>query len=374
LPTFEWSIDVHARPPFAAFSDSLRYRVSSATANMAIVAAKRTDPTAHDRGIRRGKSLGLTVLLSGAAVVPFIVGDFQLFKLTNVLIYTIALLGLNILVGYNGQISLGHGAFYAIGAYAAAILIVYLSVPHWAAAPAAGLVCLIVGLLFGVPALRLDGMCLAMLTFTFGAVLPTVAKYKGVEQWTGGSQGMGLDKPAVPFGLPLSFDQWLYLFTLFMLVGLFAVAANLSRGNVGRAIVAVRDHPIAAQAMGINTAMYKAATFGVSAMYTGIAGALAALSIKYVAPGLFGIFVSFGFLVGIAVGGIASLSGAIYGALFLQVLLLAVGVTAHSLHTPHVYAVYGVALILFLYFIPGGIAGLVHMSATRMRRRTHDAT
>jgi branched-chain amino acid transport system permease protein len=222
--------------------------------------------------------------------------------------------------------------------------------------------------------LRLDGMYLAMLTFTLGAVLPTVAKFKGIEQWTGGSQGMGLDEPAVPFGLPLSFDQWLYLFTLFMLVSLFAVAANLLRGNVGRAIVAVRDNPIAAQAMGINTAMYKAATFGVSAMYTGVAGALAVLSIKYVAPGLFGIFVSFGFLVGIAVGGIASLSGAIYGALFLQVLLLAVGVTARSLHTPHVYAVYGVTLILFLYFIPGGIAGLVQKIATWMRRRTRDAT
>ena len=341
---------------------------------MIIAAAKQTDLPAYDRGMRRWKSLGLTALLSLAAVVPFVVGDFQLFKLTNVLIYAIALLGLNILVGYNGQISLGHGAFYAIGAYAAAILMVYLSVPHWVAIPAAGLVCLIAGFLFGVPALRLDGMYLAMLTFALGAVVPTVAKYKGIEQWTGGSQGMGLDEPAVPFGLPLSFDQWLYLFTLFVLVCLFAVAANLLRGNVGRAIVAVRDHPIAAQAMGINTAMYKAATFGVSAMYTGIAGALAALSIKYVAPGLFGIFVSFGFLVGIAVGGIASLSGAIYGALFLQVLLLVVGVTARSLHTPHVYAVYGVTLILFLYFMPGGIAGLVRKSAAWMRRRTPGAT
>ena len=374
MPTFEYSIDVYARPFFAVFSNFVRHGVSCTTAKMAMVAAKLADPAAHDRGMRRGKSLGLTVLLSVAAVVPFVVGDFQLFKLTNVLIYAIALLGLNILVGYNGQISLGHGAFYAIGAYAVAILMVYLSVPHWAAVPAAGLVCLVVGFLFGVPALRLDGMYLAMLTFTFGAVLPTVAKYKGVEQWTGGSQGMGLDEPAVPFGLPLSFDQWLYLFTLFMLAGLFAVAANLLRGNVGRAIVAVRDHPIAAQAMGINTAMYKAVTFGVSAMYTGIAGALAALSIKYVAPGLFGIFVSFGFLVGIAVGGIASLSGAIYGALFLQVLLLAVGVTARSLHTPHVYAVYGVTLILFLYFVPGGIAGLVCKFAARIRQRTPDAT
>ena len=311
----------------------------------------------------------IVVSLSLAGVVPFIANDFQLFKLTNVLVYAIALLGLNILVGYNGQISLGHGAFYAVGAYTVAILVVHLAVPHWLAVPVAGLVCLVFGFLFGLPALRLDGMYLAMLTFAMGAVLPTVAKFKGIERWTGGSQGMGLDEPAVPFGLPVSFDQWLYLFTLFMLVCLFAVAANLLHGNVGRAIVAVRDHPVAAQAMGINTAMYKAATFGISAMYTGVAGGLAALSIKYVAPGLFGVFLSFGFLIGIAVGGIASLSGALYGALFLQIMLVVVGATAQSLHTPHVYALYGVVLILFLYFIPDGIAGLLRNAALSMRAR-----
>lgn len=325
--------------------------------------------TAYERGKQRWKWFGLLVLLVLAGAVPFVASDFQLFKFTNLLIYAIALLGLNILVGYNGQISLGHGAFYAIGAYTSAILIVHLSVPHWAAVPAAGLVCLIVGFLFGLPALRLDRMYLAMLTFALGAVLPTIAKSKGIERWTGGSQGMGLDEPVVPFGLPLSFDQWLYLFTLFTLVCVFAVAANLLHSRVGRAIVAVRDHPIAAQAVGVNTALYKSATFGISAMYTGIAGGLAALSLKYVAPGLFGVFLSFGFLVGIAVGGVASLSGAIYGALFLQVLLLAVGVTARSLQTTHVYAVYGVVLILFLYFIPGGVAGLLRKTWERLRRQ-----
>jgi len=313
------------------------------------------------------------VVLICAAIVPFFAGDFQLFRITNVLIYAVALLGLNILVGYNGQISLGHGAFYALGAYIVAILVAHFSVPHWAALPVAGLVCLIVGFLFGLPALRLDAMYLAMLTFALGAVLPTIAKFKGIERWTGGSQGLGLDVPPVPFDLPISFDQWLYFLTLFILILLFVMAANLLNGRIGRAIIALRDHPIAAQSMGVNTALYKSATFAISTMYTGVAGGLAALSLKYVAPTLFGVFLSFGFLVGIAVGGVASLSGAIYGALFLQVLVLVVGVTARSLHTTHIYAVYGVVLILFLYFMPYGIAGLTSKLYSQLRQRKQDA-
>jgi branched-chain amino acid transport system permease protein len=323
----------------------------------------------RERTATSWKRYGLIAAVALAAIVPVYASDFQLFKLTGVLIYAIALLGLNMLVGYNGQISLGHGAFYAIGAYATALLVVHVAVPHWVAVPLAGCVCLIVGFLFGLPALRLDTMYLAMATFALGAVLPTLAKYKGVERWTGGGQGLGLDEPAVPFGLPLSFDQWLYLFALFMLVCLFGIAANLLRGRVGRAIVAIRDHPVAAQAMGINTILYKSATFGISAMYTGIAGALAALALRYVAPDLFGVFLSLGFLIGIAIGGIASLSGAIYGAIFLQVLFLVVGVAARSLHTPHIYAVYGVVLILFLYFLPEGVAGLAAKAWQWMHRR-----
>lgn len=315
------------------------------------------------------RRFGVFVLIIAAGTVPLHASGIQLFQLTNVLVYAIALLGLNILVGYNGQISLGHGAFYAIGAYTAAILVAHVGVPHWLAVPIAGLVCLVAGFVFGLPALRLERMYLAMATLALGAVLPTVAKYKGVERWTGGSQGLGLDVPAVPFGLPLNFDQWLYLFTLLTLVLLFVLAANLLKGRVGRAIVAIRDHPTAARTMGINTALYKSATFGISAMYTGIAGALAALAIKYVAPDLFSIFLSFGFLIGIAVGGIATLTGAIYGAIFLQAIFFVVGLTAQSLHTAHVYAIYGVVLILVLYFIPYGVAGMIARASRWIRRR-----
>ena len=314
--------------------------------------------------------IGLCVLLGIAALVPLLASDFQLFKLTNILIYAIALLGMNILVGYNGQISLGHGAFYAIGAYATMILAVHFDVAHWAAVPIAGIICLVAGFLFSLPVLRLEPMHLAMATFAVGAVLPGVAKYKGIEQWTGGAQGMGLDTPAVPLGLPLSFDQWLYLLTLCTLAASLILAANLLRGRIGRAILAIRDHPIAAQAMGIDTTFYKAAIFGISAMLTGIAGALAALALRYIAPGMFGAMLSFGFLIGIAVGGLASLSGAIYGAIFLQFIFLAVGVTAHSLQTWNLQLIFGGFLILFLCLCPTGVAGLVDRASGALRRRS----
>lgn len=306
-----------------------------------------------------GRRAGVLLLIAAAAGLPLVAGDFQLFRLTNVLIYAIALLGLNILIGYNGQISLGHGAFYAIGAYVAAILVVHFDVAHWAAVPAAGIACLVAGIAFGWPTLRLGGMQFAMATFALGAVLPIVAKSRGVEAWTGGSQGMVLDQPSVPFDLPLSFDQWLYLFTLFVLVLSFAAAANLLHGRIGRAIVAIRDHPIAAEVMGIHAGYYRSAALGISAMYAGIAGALAAISLQYVAPGLYGIFLSFGFLVGVAVGGFATLSGALYGAVFLQILLAAAGATAGALHTSNVFLIYGITLILVVHFMPGGVASIV---------------
>jgi branched-chain amino acid transport system permease protein len=314
------------------------------------------------------KTSGLFAVLAIAALAPLFASDFQLFRLTNILIYAIALLGLNILVGFNGQISLGHGAFYAIGAYTTAILVVHFDLAHWVALPIAGFTCLVAGLLFGLPVLRLGPMHLAIATFAVGAVLPSVAKYKGIDRWTGGGQGMGIDVPAVPFGLPLSFDQWLYLLTLATLAASFVAAANLLRGRIGRATLAIRDHPLAAQAMGIDIVLYKSTIFGISAMLAGIAGALAALAVRYVGPGMFGAFLSFGFLIGIAVGGIGTLSGAIYGAIFLQFIFLVVGTTARTLQTWNILLIYGLVLILFLCFSPHGVAGLIDRAWGWLRR------
>ncbi len=312
------------------------------------------------------KRAGLAVLLLAAGAVPALATDFQLFKFTGVLVYAIALLGLNILAGYNGQISLGHGAFYTLGAYVAAIMMAFLQLPHWVALPAAGAACLVAGVLFALPLVKLDGIRFALVTFALAAVVPQLANYKGVEPWTGGSQGLGLDRPEVPFGLPLSYDQWIYLLALFVLVLLFAAASNLLGGRIGRAARAIRDHQVAAQAMGIDATRFKALVFGVSAMYTGIAGALSAMALLYASPS--GIFVSLGFLIGAAVGGIATLSGALYGALFLQLIQLATGAIVQTMPAATAFAVYGAVVIAFVLLLPSGVAGAVERLAARMRR------
>jgi branched-chain amino acid transport system permease protein len=278
-----------------------------------------------------------------------------------VLITSIALLGLNLLTGYNGQISLGHGAFYAIGAYTTAILIDQFNVPYPIAVPCGGVVCLVAGWLFGQPALRLEGIYLALATFALGVCLPQILKYKGIEHWTGGVQGITLMKPDAPFGLPLSADQWLYFFSLGFLLLVFWVAHNLVTSHTGRAIIAIRDNPIAAAAMGIDLARYKTTTFGVSAMFTGIAGGLSALTVQFVAPDSFQFLLSAGFLVGIVVGGLASLSGAIFGALFLQF----IPNVADQISKAAPWAVYGVVMIAFAYLMPEGIAGYIRKARSK---------
>jgi branched-chain amino acid transport system permease protein len=313
------------------------------------------------------KAIGAALLIAAVGMLPALLTDFQLFKLTNVLIFAIALLGINIVTGYNGQVSLGHGAFFTLGAYTAAIPMAWFAVPHWVALPIAGLACLAAGVLFALPVVRLQNMHLAMATFALAGVTPELANYKGVAEWTGGSQGLGLDRPEVPFGLPLSFDQWIFLLALLVLVVSLAVASNLLGGRIGRAIIAVRDDPIGAQAIGVDTTLYKTLAFGISTMFTGLAGALSAMALLYAAPA--GIFVSLGFLIGAAVGGLASLSGAIYGAIFLQVILMLAGTIAQSVKTPAVLAIYGVVVIAFLHLLPRGIAGLVGDARGWLQRR-----
>jgi len=282
-----------------------------------------------------------------------------------VLVYAIALLGLNMLTGFNGQISLGHGAFYAIGAYTAAILMDKGGVPYWATIPVAGAVCLLAGFLFGLPALRLEGLYLALATFALGVAMPQILKHKSIEEWTGGVMGVVIVKPDPPSWAPLSQDQWLYFFTLAWVVVAFVLGWNLLRGRIGRAMVAIRDQPIAAQAMGVNTAMVKSMTFGVSAMYTGVAGALGAIAIQFVAPDSFTIFLSITLLVGVVVGGLASISGAFFGAVFIQF----VPNIADKLSKAAPWAIYGVILIAFMYLMPMGVAGLVRLVRAKWLRR-----
>jgi branched-chain amino acid transport system permease protein len=307
---------------------------------------------------------GLLAVVLIAAALPFVLSNFRLFQFSQVYIYAIAILGLNMLTGYNGQFSLGHGAFYAIGAYVSAIMMDRWSIGYGWTIPVAGVLCLIIGFLFGLPALRLEGLYLALATFSLALAVPQILKY--FEHWTGGSQGIVLSKPNAPFGLKLNPDQWLYFVTLGMLILLFWLGANLLRGRIGRAIVAIRDNHIAAEAMGINTALYKSLVFGVSAAYTGVAGALSASVIAYVAPDSFNVFLSVTLLIGSVIGGLASISGAVFGALFIQF----VPNWAQDISKAAPWAIFGVFLIAFMYVMPFGIAGgirLLWIRATRSR-------
>jgi len=310
------------------------------------------------------------VLLALAALValPFLVKNYRVFQFNLVLVYAIAVLGLNILTGYNGQISLGHGAFYAIGAYVAAALMDRMGWPYWATLPVSGLMCFGLGFLMGFPALRLGGHYLALATYALALAVPQLLKYRHLEAVTGGVQGIVLTKPEPPFALrlfgqSLSPDRWLYFFTLAVGVVMFMLARNLLRGRVGRALVAIRDHPIAAAAMGINLPMFKSLTFGVSAAYTGVAGALGAIVVAYVSPDSFTILLSISLLVGVVVGGLASIPGAIFGALFIQF----VPNFADQISKSAPWALYGAILIGFMYVLPTGVMGLLRKIGRRGR-------
>lgn len=306
------------------------------------------------------------LLVSGALLAfPFLVKGYVIFQATMVMAYAVALLGLNILTGYNGQISLGHGAFFAIGAYTTAILMYKLGAPYWVTLPASAAVCLLAGYLFGLPALKLEGLYLALATFSLSVALPQLLKYKHFEAWTGGVQGIVLTKPDAPLGIPLTPDQWLYMLSLGITVLMFWLARNLLESSAGRAIVAIRDNPLAAEAMGVNNRQYKSVTFGVSAMYTGLGGAMSALAVQFVAPDSFGMFLSISMLVGIVVGGVGTLYGALFGAVF----ILLVPNFAESVSKAAPWTVYGIVLILFVFIMPGGVVGLAKRLRTRASGR-----
>lgn len=311
--------------------------------------------------------LGAATLIAAAVVVPFTVSNYHVFQLTQVMIYAVAVLGLNVLTGYNGQISLGHGGFFAAGAYTAAILMHRYGVPYWATLPAAALVCFALGMLFGLPALRFEGPYLALVTLAMAVAMPQLLKY--FDNWTGGQQGIRLHKPMPPPGFGLDQDRWLYFFVFVVLLVAIRLAANLLNGRTGRAFVAVRDHPIAAAAMGINNARYKTLAFGASTLFTGVAGALAAIVIGYVAPESFTLFLSLSFLVGSAVGGIATIGGAIVGGFFIEF----VPNFANDISDAAPWAIYGLAMLGFMYIMPRGVVGTLGPWLTRAMQQFRSA-
>jgi branched-chain amino acid transport system permease protein len=314
------------------------------------------------------RQLAIGAAVIAALLIPLVFKSFVVFQLTLVMIYGLAILGLNLLTGFNGQFSLGHSAFYGIGAYTAAILMQRWDLAYYWTLPSAGVVCFVVGFLFGVPALRLQGLYLALATFALATAMPQILKFQPLESFTGGVQGLVIDKPDPPAGLPIDADQWLYYFTLAVLLAMFAGAANLVKSRTGRAIMAIRDNPIAAAAMGINTALYKTLTFGVSALYTGVAGALGAIAVQFVAPDSFTIFLSVSLLVGLVVGGVGSIPGSLVGGVF----VLFVPNIAEQVSTGLAGAIYGVILLVVIFVMPSGAAGFVRLAAARLQfmRRT----
>ena len=293
-----------------------------------------------------------------------LISNYTFLQFNLAIMYAIAVLGLNLLTGFNGQISLGHGAFLAIGGYVTAVLMARFGWPYWATLPAAALFCFVVGYLFGLPALRLEGHYLALATFALAIAVPQLLKYKHIEDLTGGVQGINLRRVRAPLDLPLTADQWMFCVVLAVAVVMFWLARNLLTSRTGRALMAIRDHSMAANTMGINLAQYKATTFGISALYTGVAGALYALISEGVAPDSFRLELSITLLVGMVVGGIASLPGAVIGGVFVQVIekyadALTKKITA-AVNLPldlEPWTIYGIALIVLMYTMPMGIAG-----------------
>lgn len=327
---------------------------------------KPTDRPLDRKWVWIGSALLVVVLL----LLPFLFKNYRVFQFNLVLVYAVAILGLNMLTGFNGQISLGHGAFYAFGAYTAAILMDKMGVPYWATLPVAFAVCFGFGFLVGFPALRLAGHYLALATFALALAVPQLLKYKKIEGMTGGVQGIVLTKPEPPFSFrfldqPFSADRWLYYFTLFVAALMFLLAWNVLRGRIGRAMIAVRDHPIAASAMGINLTMVKSLTFGMSAGITGLAGALGAIVVAFVSPDSFTVNLSIFLLVGVVVGGLASIPGAIFGGIFIQF----VPNIADEISKSAPAAIYGLMLIGFMYLLPTGVMGGIYRLWARLRTR-----
>jgi branched-chain amino acid transport system permease protein len=298
-------------------------------------------------------AVGVLVLI----VLPFVLTDFRTVQLATVGAYFIAILGLDVLTGHSGQISLGHGAFMAVGAYTTAILMANHGVRDLWTIPIAAGVAGVIGLLAGVPALRLSGLYLALATFGIAVVLPTILKK--FDHFTGGSTGITL------FGKPtqtghgvgvwgLTNNQWLYALTWTIGGFVFLIAWWLLDSRFGRSLRAIRDSELAATASGVNRAKYKVLAFGVSAAFAGVAGALFAINVAYVAPDTFPIQLSLYLLVGAVVGFFGSIWGAVFGALLIQFLPDIVGLIPHvdTKQAGPTTLFFGLVLVVLMLVLP----------------------
>ena len=301
---------------------------------------------------RIARLAAIAVFVAAVGLVPLALDSFQAFQFSYVAIYFVAIAGLNILTGYTGQISLGHGAFMAIGGYTTAILTVDHGVGERWTIPLAGLVAGGAGLLFGIPALRLSGLYLALATFGIAVATPAVLKeYSG---FTGGVVGKNL---------PLNGNDRLYYTNWIVALVLLAAAWLLLRGKIGRAFRAVRDSEVAAASSGVSLAVYKTLAFGISAFYAGVAGSLLAITVAFVNPDTYPVKLSIFLVVGAVAAGLGSLWGLAFGAALIE--FLPVHAQDVSRTAPDV--IFGAVLIAVMILLPAGAAGLLKKLGTLRR-------
>lgn len=306
------------------------------------------------------------VFIIGLVLLPFLGDPYFVYLVNLSCIATVAALGLNILTGFTGQISLGHAAFLAIGAYTATNLAQRLGTPFWVNLPAAGLTAAIAGALVGIPCLRLKGLYLAMATMAFGVLVEyVVITWDGL---TGGVRGMSM--PAVSIaGYSLDSDEQKYFFLLSVTVLMLAAANNIMRTRIGRAFVAIRDRDVAAEAIGVNLTKYKMLAFAISSFYAGVAGALYSYTLNYIHPEHFTLLLSIQYIAMIIVGGMGSVIGTVFGSVFIVVMPEFIKMFAQALGSlvPAVagrydeewnIAAFGLLIMLFLIFEPGGLYAL----------------
>lgn len=296
--------------------------------------------------VHAGGYLTLALLLIAA---PLQLNDYRVSQLNAVLVFTIVLVGLNLVMGFGGMISLGHGALFAMGAYTTAVLVHRYGWPHLATLPVSVATTSVLGALIGIPALRLRGLYLALVTV--GVAICAVPFFKRFD-WLGGAQGISLSMPWTPGGL--SHDQWAYYVSLVIAIAGFVAARNIIRSGVGRALRAASANELAASTYGVNIAWYRLSIYVLSAGYAGIAGGLHTMSVGFASPDSFPLTLSITLFIGAIVGGLGSVSGPVLGALFVQY----VPVWAADIERSLADAIYGIILIVVLLIAPQGVAGI----------------
>ena len=284
-------------------------------------------------------------------VIPFAIPSYLVSQFATVLVFTIAIIGINLVTGYGGAITLGHAAFVALGSYTTAILVVRYGWNPYATVPVAAALSWIAGWCLGFPALRLQGLYLAMGTLVLSITVP--ALLKRFDEFTGGVQGLNVGNPEAPVKW-LDESQWIYFVCLAVAMVLYVVAARILSGPLLRAMIAARDNHLVASVLGVDRAPLATATFAMSSLYAGVAGSLYAMIVGFVSPDTFNVMLSLSLFVGAVVGGITSIGGAIAGAMFIQF----VPTWASDIDVSLGGLVFGCALILTLVVLPAGVGGL----------------